>query len=543
MCALFAMISRAVMAALACGLWGLACSSAASRSTGAGPHKSEVIGPTQYDAEIEQAKRHGGQAEAPNIDFREPVTSLEEAILRAYWHNPEVLAGRARKRAADYRLPQARALYGPRVDYEIAYSYRRDRIEFQPDQFRTASGWTKTVSAVIDQPLATFGRLAANERRASAEIGFERATLEYTEQQVTLATIEAYAAVVRDRNAVRIAQENLDLLTKTLSDSEQRFNAREATLVDFRQVGTRRKLASAELQIATGRLATSEGRFLAITGSAPADELAPIGQLVQPVPTLDSALRIALSQNPLVEAAHYREQISRAVADAAVAERLPRVDLRGRADLAPTNDYDDRLRQTTYVGQVVLSGPLFTSGLLAARQREAVALNDADWRLIDAARRNLIEELTSAWKTREASRQSLQSYATAVEAAREAYLGAVAQQKAGFRTTLDVLILAGDILLVENGRNSARYEEYMAQARTLFALGMLNLSDLMADQPSYNAAVHLDAVDGQGSFFPVTPFVRLLDGGLKSPVEPRESRDPVLGVGSFSAPQGDNRSR
>ena len=525
------------------GLLGLVCSPAAPLSNDAAPNDFEFIGPTQHNLEHDQAKHRRASPVAPSIDFREPVENLEGAILRAYWRNPEVLAGRARKRAVDYRLPQARALYGPRVDYEFAYSYRRDRIEFQPSRFQTASGWTNTVSAIIDQPLLTFGRLAANEQRARAEIGFERATLEYTEQQVILRAIEAYVAVLRDRNAVRIARENFELLTSTLRDSEQRFNARETTLVDFRQVETRRKLAAAELETAVGSLAISEGRFLAITGSVPAEELAPPDALTQPVPTLDSALNIALSRNPLVEAAHYREQISRAAADAAVAERMPRVDLRGRADLAPANEYDDRLRQTTYQGQVVLSGPLFTSGLLAARQQEAEAINDADWRLIDAARRSLIEELTSAWKSHEASRQSLRSYAIAVEAAREAYLGAVTQQKAGFKTTTDVLILARDLLLVENGRNVAQYDQYMSQVRTLFALGMLNLSDLRPAQATYNATAHLDAVAGRGSVFPITPLVRLLDGGSKASTDLRESREPVLGNENSPALLGADRPR
>ncbi len=222
---------------------------------------------------------------------------------------------------------------------------------------------------------------------------------------------------------------------------------------------------------------------------------------------------------------------------------MPRIDLRGRADLAPANAYDDQLRQTTYLGQVVLSGPLFTSGMLAARQQEAEAINDADWRLIDAARRSLIEELTSAWSTHEASGQSRQSYAAAVEAAREAYTGAVTQQKVGFRTTLDVLILARDLLLVENGLNSAQYEEFVAQARTLFALGMLNLSDLMPTQPAYNPAAHLEEVDGQGSVFPITPLLRLLDGGQSASPDPRQERDPAHGLDSPPGVIGDDRLR
>lgn len=537
------MINSVVKATLLIGISALVAIPAESRSTTVESRAPELVGPREDEIELDRVERLRDLAFAPDIDFREPVSALNEAILRAYWHNPEVLAERARKRSADFRLPQARAQYGPQVDYQFGYSYRRDRIELQPDRFRSASGWTSTISAIIDQPLLTFGRLAANERRAQAEIGFERSTLEYTEQQIIFAAIEAYVAVIRDRNGVRIAQENLDLLASTLRESEQRLNAHETTIVDLRQVETRRRLAAAEFTEATGRLATSESRFLAVVGSPPGQELASPEPLNQPVPTLNGALKIGLSQNPLVKAAHYREQISRAAAEAAVAERMPRIDLRARADLAPVNAYDDQLQQTTYLGQLVLSGPLFTSGLLAARQKEAEAINDADWRLIDAARRNLIDELTSAWKTHEASGQSFESYDAAVDAAREAHAGAEKQQKAGFRTILDVLILARDLLTVENGLNNAQYENYIAQTRILFALGMLNLSDVLPQQPSYNAEAHLESVDGQGSVLPITPLIRVLDGARNIPPEAREARDPAVPFNSPPQLIGDDKSQ
>ena len=532
------LIAKAIFSA---GLCGLACIPTAALCAPIDQHP-ELVGPKQHEMAREQTGHPRAQSIPSDIDFNEPVSTLQDAIVRAYWYNPELLSGRARKRAVDFRLPQARALYGPRIDYQLDYSYRRDRVELQPDQFRTASGWTSSISAIIEQPLLTFGRLAANEQQAQAEIGFERATLEYTEQQTIFSAIEAYVAVLRDRNAVQIARENLDLLTTTLRESEQRLNARETTIVDFRQVETRRGLAAAELETATGRLETSESRFFAVIGSPPAAELLPPTSLGQPIPNLDSALRVGLSQNPLVEAANYREQISRAAAKAAAADQKPRVDLRGRADLAPVSAYDDQLRQTAYLGQVVLSGPLFTSGLLSARRQEAEAINDADWRLIDAARRNLIEELTSAWAVRETSSQSYQSYIAAVNAAREAYAGAGTQQKAGFRTTLDVLILARDLLLVENGLNSAKYENYIANARILLALGMLNLSDVLNGEQAYDQEAHLEKVDGHGSVFPITPVVRLLDGGRNSPPEPRGVRDPALRSGELPDQMGSDLS-
>ena len=490
---------------------------------------ADFVGPPRSVEDDARAAELSRLAQAPPIDFATPVAGLEDAIRRAYWHNPRVLAERARKRSTDFRLPQARALYGPRIDYQFEYGYRHDRIELLPDRFRSSSGWTGTVSAIVDQPLLTFGRLAANERRAQAEIGFERETLRFVEQETILAAIEAYVGLLRERNALRIAQDNFELLERELSDTEARRAARETTIVDSRQVETRHELAAAELAIARGNLASSEGRFLAVVGSPPAAELAPPNPLLLPVGSLSDAVEIALAGNPLIEAAQYRERVSRAVFEGAVAERWPRVDLRGRADLAPVSPYDNDLRQNSVLGQVVVSGPLFTSGLLLARQREAEAANDADWRLVDAARRDLVEQLTASWSSWQSSGDALGNLAGAVEAARAAYDGATEQQKAGFRTTLDVLILARELLTVRNSLNAVEAENYLAQARILFALGLLDLPYLMPDDPSYDADAHVEKVDGHGSIFPVTPVLRAVDGLAPHDDDPRPTRDPALG--------------
>jgi outer membrane protein len=104
----------------------------------------------------------------------------------------------------------------------------------------------------------------------------------------------------------------------------------------------------------------------------------------------------------------------------------------------------------------------------------------------------------------------------------------VEQQKAGFRTTLDVLILARDLLTVRNNLNMTEADHYIAQARILFALGMLDLPDLMPSEPAYDAGAHLEKVDGQGSVFPITPILRALDGISYVGTEPRPTRDPAI---------------
>jgi outer membrane protein len=461
------------------------------------------------------------------IDLSTPVVTLQDALVRAYWFNPQLLAERASMRAADFGLPQARAAFGPSIDYSVGLNWQRDIIDSPLGGSFSRSGRTQTAAAILTQPIYTFGRLAANERSARARIAFERARLRDTEQQVLFAAISAYVGVLRDRAGLQIAKDNLDILEREASDVRARYAVREATEVDLQQVETQTAIARAEMTNAQATLDASTAAFGSAIGSPPGELAAP-NPLILPASSLDSAQEVAEADNPIVAASRAREQASRAAADGAAAARLPRVDLQGRADFGTNTPYENDLRSNSYQAGIVLSGPIFDSGLLAARQKEAQAANDADWRLIDRSLRDLRAEVATAWSASQAASAAVGDLAAAVDSAAKAYEGALGQQKAGFRTTLDVLILARDLLDVRRGYNSNLADAYLTKARLLVALGAMDLSDLMPGTAVHDPARHLEKVDGMGEL-PWTPVLEALDGlGYGKADKVRPIRDPAL---------------
>jgi outer membrane protein len=463
------------------------------------------------------------------IDMATPVSTLKDALLRAYWLNPQLLAERSSMRSADFTLPQARAAYGPTVSYNFGLNWEKDRIDsplLGGNSF-ARSGRTDVAAAILTQPLLTFGRLAAGERSARAQIAFERDRLRDTEQQIMYGAISAYVGVLRDRAGLQIAKDNRAILEQEMSDVRARYSVREATEVDLQQVESQAGIARADVETAQANLATSEATFRSVIGSPPG-ALEPPNPLVIPVAGVDSAQAVAEQNNPVLAASRAREQVSRASADAAKAARLPRVDLQGRADFGTTTPYDNKLRQDSYQAGIVVSGPLFDGGLLGARQQQAEAANDADWRLIDNAARQLREQVTSAWSAKDATAASVADFAAAVDSAQKAYDGAVNQQKAGFRTTLDVLILARDLLDVRRSYNTNLADAYLTQAQLLLAMGSLELADLLPDTRVHDPARHLEKVDGDGEL-PWTPVRSAIDGlGHARANAPRPIRDPAL---------------
>jgi outer membrane protein len=488
-----------------------------------GPVREADPGPLTYEPAIPE----GTPAEIAQIDLASPVSSLTDALRRVYWFNPALLAERASLRAADFRLPQARAQFGPTLSYSLTSGWQRNSIDQASGTPFVRSGHANTAAAILNQPLYTFGRLAANERGARAQIAFQRSSLRNAEQQVLFAAISAYVGVLRDRAGHDIARDNLELLERQLRDSRTRFSVREITTADIEQVETRVAFARAQMLTAQTALATSEASFRSVVGS-PAGTLAPPNPLQFPASSLDGAVAYAESNNPVLDAARAREKASRAVLDGAKAARMPRIDFQGRADFGTVSPYSNETRQETLLGQVVLSGTIYDNGLLHARQQEAEAANDADWRLIDNGARELRANVAASWSAKQTGREVVTHLADAVAAARKAYDGAQIQQKAGFRTTLDVLDLARELLTVSNNYNNSVADAYLAEARLLLTLGAMEQDYLLPDDPRHDPVRHLEKIDTHGDVPVATPFLLGFDGLFYGIGEDRPLRDPAL---------------
>lgn len=477
-----------------------------------------------------------GDEDAAGAEAARPVADFVSALDRAYWTHPSLLAARARLRSTDFRVPEAKAGSGPRLDFEASYGFLRSNSQsiFSPG-WNERSGWTSAAKAVLSQPVFTFGRTSSAVRGAMAEVAYQRSVLRSTEAQVLFNAVRAYAGLLRDTAALEIYQDDLDLLEREYADNAARFTTREVTSSDVQQVETRVEQSRAQLYSAQRTAANAQAEFLGAVG-APAGDLAPPNPLAMPVGSLEDAYAYAEMHSPVLAAAYARERASRASVASARADMLPRVDLRGTAEYGSVSPYNDSLRQSTLRGEVVVSGPLFESGLRRARMQEAEAANDADWRLIDNALRENRIEVAEAWNEWLVQSAMIEQLRLSAVAARKAYDGALLQEKAGFRTTLDVLNLARELLVARSSYNAATANAYVAQARLLAAIGALDRGTLFPDAPAYDPDEHFDRTKNDGELPLIVPLMRKIDGLVSGGGRDRALRDPAAPL----APAGVN---
>jgi len=441
------------------------------------------------------------------------VTTLAEAIAVAYDHNPQLLAARAQSRSADYGVPAARAAYGPTLTVSAGDTFTRTKEEIFAGLWVGARGWAYTASAVLSQPILTFGRNAAGERAAIAAADYQREALRLTETQILGNVIAAYVAVRRDTSLLTIARENLAILDLQLQQNRARFKVKDLTKTDLDQTSSEHETAEAVMMQAEGQLGVSQKQFLQYVGAPPGDLAEPELPEV-PFANLGDAYSFAEENSALIATARAKERISHANEQGARAEFRPRVEAQGAFSYSSNSPYNNQLRNTQVVAQVVLTQTLFDSGLRNARLHEAIENNESDWRLIDSALRDTREAVGAAWDQVASARNGITHFQNAMEDARSAYIGALRQQKAGERSTFDVLVLASNLLSMRNNYFNAVARVYSAKINLMGAMGLLEAHYLAPRVQLYDAKAHYERVDQKGNLPLITPVLSNLDDVL-----------------------------
>lgn len=442
--------------------------------------------------------------------------TLQEAIALAYRTNPSLLAQRANQRALDESIVQARAGLRPTLDVTVSGDYTRDYSDTALDPDSDGA----SASIGLSQTLWSGGRIGHGITAAEAEILAGRENLRGIEQSVLASVIQAYADVIRDMEVLRIRQANLAVLQRQLEESSARFEVGEITRTDVAQSEARLAQSEAELANAQAQLSTSRAVYAAVVGQAPGD-LAPMPVLPGVPADFDSALDVALADNPDIRAAAYTLAAAEANVAAARAEYMPSV--RASATYGGSNrDFDrfgDIADNTRLTAGATLSIPLFTGGLNASRVAAALERANAAQINVEGERRNALQAVSSAYAQSISARASLQAGEEAVRAASVAAEGVRQEAQVGLRTTLDVLNQELELRNAEVTLASARRNEYVAQANLLAAMGRLEGPDLDPTLDRYDPAANYERVRNRGAL-PWDGVLETLDRVAAPPVTP-----------------------
>ena len=438
--------------------------------------------------------------------------SLADALALAYAHNPTLIAQRYTQKTIDENYVQTRAQYGPTLSSTAFGQYSSQRADGQ-----TASGNLGRVQATLSQPLYTSGRLRGQLLAAQAQVLGGRETLRSVEQQLIQNVIIVYASVLRDMQRVEVGRQNVAVLEEQLRENRARYSrvgrgrgAGDVTLTDVGQSDSR--LAAAEIQLASleASLAVSRGQYLQIVGRNPGT-LDPLPELAGVPGSSDQAFASAERNNPNLLAAKYNEQASSAAAASIRGELGPTISLNVQGTY--TNrlfPFSGQLGTKQVVAGVSVTQTIFAAGAIRSRIRQADAQDDADQARVEAARRSAIATVTEAWSDLASTRVALASGRRQVSSAQLAYAGMHREELEGLRSTIETLNAEQELVGAQLTFLQNRYEEYVASANLLAAIGDLRTDSIVRDLDTYDPAVYFRKVRNRGQT-PLEPVARVID--------------------------------
>jgi len=453
--------------------------------------------------------------------------TLLDAIRLAYDSNPTLRAQRAELRATDEEYVQARAGYGPQVSISGQYGVQSARVQ-QPASIFTPAATTSyradTGSADLDiaQPLYTAGATRAQVQAAAATVAAGREALRQTESQVLTNVITAYVDVRRDREILRILTGEIADLTRDDRETRARQVAGQLSKVDLAESEERLLAAQSQFEIAEGHLNGSVAEYVAVVGQSP-ENLEPEPELAGIPGAVDQAYDAANHNNAQLLQAIESERAAREKINQAKAANGPTITAKVDAAIAPVEPYLPRQYDQSVTGAVVVTMPLFTSGLNSSRIREALDEDNSAELNIEVARRGVIQLVTQAWTQLASARRAISIGERQVDIEQVSVVGNRAEEQNGLRTTIDMLNAEQELANSRIGLVQNRHDEYVARANLLAAMGLLETGFITPGGEIYSAAASLKRVKDLGSL-PWEGLISEIDAvGAPTSREPRPS--------------------
>ena len=419
-------------------------------------------------------------------------TTVQEALAAAYRNNPTLQAERAGLRGVDEGVPQALSNWRPdaEVTGDVARSATFTSTRTERDQIRTPRG----VELSLTQPLFRGFRTVAATREAESQVRAARARLTATEQEVLLDAVRAYMDVVSDLAVLELNTSNEQVLARQLKATRERFRVGELTRTDVKQAEARLTGATTDRIQAEGDLEASRATYRKVIGETPENLIKPQRAFMGKAPPDKAvALKLANDDNPGVIAAIYDERVARHNVDEVRGELLPSLELSATLsrDMESTGN---KSRADEKSIMMTLTMPLYQSGAVHSRLREAKQAVGRGRFLTDQARLDAVEEATHAWEALGTAQARIISFSSQVKANEIALDGVRREAEGGARTVLDILNAEQELVDTEVKRVQAQRDEVVALFELKAAMGQLTARHLGLPVAYCDPARHYEEV-------------------------------------------------
>lgn len=397
----------------------------------------------------------------------EPQVTLDEAITLALRNSPVIAQRQGAIRTAESAERTAFGAYLPSLSASAGGSLSSTE-RFNPQTNTTVSGSSDSYSAGLSasMDLFTAGRRGAQSRQARAATSEAEAL--FVEQQfaVTLQAKQAFFAVLRADEVIRVSEQRIERARQGLTAAEERLRVGSATRSDsLRSQLELTQARQALLQAQTDREAAAFALGALIGTDGPVG--ARLERDLEPTPlalTREELIDLVMDQSPSVLSAEAAVEANSAALRVARTQYFP--SLRASAGYDWFNqDAAFTGGRTSWSTRVSLSYNLFNGfSREEANERAEVNLNVARLQVEDA-RRQVRTELERALGALELAEQQVVLSREALSMAAEDLRVQEARYSLGASTILDQITSQVAVAEAELALINARYDYQVARAQ------------------------------------------------------------------------------
>lgn len=428
--------------------------------------------------------------------------TLAEATRLAIESNPEVQEKWHQFLSSAYDIDAARAGYKPTVDLNSGYGYQRR--DYGPNREFTGAYAELSLNQMLYD-----GSLTRSEVKRFSRMQLVR----YFElldavDNTALGAVTAYQDVLRYRELVRLAEENLAKHVTVYRQIEESSKAGVARAADLEQISGRLSLAESNLVVEIANLHDVSARYLRIIGQLPATTLHPtIMEAGQLPPSVTQTLEQAYQTNPSYHASLRNINASEAAIGSEKANFKPRLNLTARYGVQNYDDLGFRNDQAEGRVGLELRYNFYNGGRDRATLRRAAEQVNVAKDLRDKVCIDIRQTLQIAYNDTRKIREQLpvlNQHRLSSDKVRTAYKD---QFDIGQRTLLDMLDAENEYFQASRAYANANNDLTIAVARTLTGMGQLlpatevvreglpTLSDLGAEHITVDPATACPAYD------------------------------------------------
>lgn len=408
-------------------------------------------------------------------------SSLKDAVLSAIDHHPEVQEKWHGFLASGEGYNASKYGYRPKVDLGVGYNFQRQ--DYGPNRsYHGAYGEITLKQMLYDGSLTSSEVSRFNNLQLVSYFNL----LESSEK-VAYEAFAAYQDILRQRELVTLARNNLAKHHAVFKQVEKKAKAGVARSADLEQVNGRLALAQSNLITEMSNLHDISARYLRVIGSLPPAKLDAFEFGDSPLPdNIRDTLILAYQGSPTYHAALRNILAAENATVAAKADYRPDVHLNARYG-SQTYDglgYDEGQSEASIGVELrynLYNGNRSRANIRRSLQGENIAKDQRDLACINI-RQNVQVSFNDTQKLAE-QLPILNRHRLASDRVATAYKQ---QFDIGQRTLLDVLDIENEYFQASRAYTNARYDLLNANAKTLSAMGVLtkNLDLYRTDLPS-----------------------------------------------------------